>query len=82
MGLITNVVFFPVGCMKGVLLLARLLEEEARRHQANPTNVRGDLERIEEARAEGEISEGRAAQKEEALIDELVEPQNPRKAPT
>lgn len=68
MGLLTLPFRLPLLPLHAVVRLAQLIQEEAERELADPATVRRELERIDQARASGEISAEEAA----ALTEEAV----------
>jgi len=68
MDLVTLTVGLPFAPLKGLLALARVLEEEAERELHSPSRVRRELEEIESQQSEQVLSDEDAeARKEQAL---------------
>ena len=72
MGLLTLPFRLPWLPVQGVVRLAQLIEEEAERTFYDPATVRHELERIEEARVAGEITDEEAAQLQEEVVARLT----------
>lgn len=68
MGLITGLLTLPLAPVRGVVRLAEMLEDEARRQWSDPAAVRRELAVAETAHANGEISTAEY----ERIADELV----------
>lgn len=77
MGLLTEIILLPLAPVRGVGWLAKQLEEEARRQQAQQErNIEGALQDLDRRRAAGELSDEEAAALEEELIEGLLRSQN------
>ena len=72
MGLLTLPFRLPWLPVRGVVRLAELIQEEAERTFYDPATVRSELERIEEARVAGEITDEEAAQLQEEVVARLT----------
>ena len=66
MGLFSAIAKLPLAPVYGVISLAEVIQRQVEQELHNPANTRRQLEALEEAREEGEISpeEEREAQKE------------------
>lgn len=72
MGLFTNVVFAPaVGPLKGLLWLARVIEEQAERTLYDESLLRAALLELEQRFEAGEIDEADYEKEEEVLLARL-----------
>lgn len=72
MGLLTDVVFAPaVGPLKGLLWLARVIEEQAERTLYDESLLRAALLELEQRFEAGEISEADYEREEEVLLARL-----------
>jgi hypothetical protein len=58
--------------LRGLLALARLLQEQAEQELYNPSQVRRELEDIEAAQSEAQLSEEAAESKEQQVLDRLL----------
>jgi hypothetical protein len=57
MGPLSLLLGLPLAPVRGLIAVAELLHEQARRQVADPVNIRRELERVDEAAASGELSE-------------------------
>jgi gas vesicle protein GvpG len=73
MDLLTLTVGLPFAPLKGVLAIARVLEEEAERELYDPSRVRRELEQIEADQAEGRIPDDVAEERKQEALDRLIE---------
>jgi len=71
MDLVSLTIGLPLAPLRGLLALARLLEEEAEAQMYSPTEVRRELEEIESDQAEGRLSDEDAAESKQAVLDRL-----------
>lgn len=72
MGLLSLPFRLPLLPVKGVIRLAELIQDEAERTFYDPATIRHELERIDEARMAGEISEDEAAQLQQEVVARLT----------
>jgi Gas vesicle protein G len=74
MGLFSGIAKLPLAPVFGVISLAEVIQRQVEQELHNPANARRELEAIEEAREQGEISpeEERNAQKE--ILETRVAP--------
>jgi RPA family protein len=72
-GLLTLPFRLPLLPVQGVVRLAQLIQEEAERTFHDPATVGHELERIEEARVAGEITDEEAAQLQEEVVARLTQ---------
>ena len=74
MGLFSAIAKLPLAPVYGVMSLAEVIQRQVEQEMHNPANTRRQLEALEEARAQGEISpeEEREAQKE--ILETRVTP--------
>jgi hypothetical protein len=75
MDLTTVTLGLPLLPLKGLLAVARLLEEEAERELHDPSRVRRQLEDVEAAEAADELPEEEGAKKKEEILQHLMEGQ-------
>lgn len=75
MGLITAVLTFPVAPVKGVIAVARVIQERVNQELYDPASARKELEAAEQAREAGEITEAEESQVQQAVVDRMTEPQ-------
>jgi hypothetical protein len=73
MGLIMGLLGLPVvGPIRGVLWLAEQIRDQAEEQYYDPARIRSELERIDEARRTGELSEEECAAAENELLQRLI----------
>jgi uncharacterized membrane protein len=80
MGLLSGLLTLPLAPVRGVMLIAELLEEEAARELAAQQSPDRALADLEAARAAGEISEEEFRQAETDLLDQLIAARAPEEA--
>jgi hypothetical protein len=71
-GLLTGLLGLPLAPVRGVMWLAEQIHDHAEEQYYDPVRVRGHLERVDEARRAGEISEEEAAELENQLLQRLM----------
>ena len=71
MDLVSLTIGLPFAPLRGLLAVARLLQEEAEEQLYSPTQVRRELEEIESARAEQQLPDEDAAEQTQAVLDRL-----------
>jgi Gas vesicle protein G len=71
MDLVSLTVGLPFAPLRGLLAVARLLQDEAEEQLYNPTHVRQELEEIEEARTDRQLSDEAAADATQSVLDRL-----------
>ena len=72
MGLLTGLLTLPLAPVRGVVWLAEQLQEYAEEQYYDPAHIRAELERIEEARQSGELTEQECADRENELLSRLI----------
>jgi len=72
MGLVSGLLTLPLAPVRGVVLIAEVLAEEAERELAKQQSPERALADLEAARAAGEISEEDFQQAEADLLDRLI----------
>ncbi len=72
MGLLTGLLGLPLAPVRGVLWLAEQIKDHAEEQYYDPVRIRAQLERVDEARRSGEISEAEAAELENELLQRLM----------
>ena len=68
MGLLTGLLGLPLAPVRGVVWLAEQIRDHAEEQFYDPVRIRAQLERVDEARRAGEISEGEAVELENELL--------------
>jgi hypothetical protein len=72
-GLLTGLLGLPLAPVRGVVWLAERIRDHAEEQFYDPARIRDELERVDEARQAGEISEQEAAELENELLQRLME---------
>ena len=72
MDLVTMTVGLPFAPLKGLLALARVLEEEGEKELYDPNRVRRELEEIEEQQADMAMSDEEAEARKEQAVTRLI----------
>lgn len=72
MGLITGLLGLPLAPVRGVIWLAEQIQQEAEDRYYDPARIRDELERVDQARRSGELSEAEAAERENDLLARLM----------
>jgi hypothetical protein len=71
-GLLTGLLGLPLAPVRGVVWLAEQIRDHAEEQYYDPVRIRAQLERVDEARRAGEISEAEAAELENELLQRLM----------
>jgi chorismate mutase len=71
-GLITGLLGLPLAPVRGVVWVAEQVRDHAEEQYYDPVRIRAQLERVDEARRAGEISEEEAAELENELLQRLM----------
>jgi hypothetical protein len=72
MGLITGLLTLPLAPVRGVVWLAEQIQEHAEEQYYDPVNIRAQLDRVEEARQTGEMTDEECADLENELLRRLM----------
>ena len=72
MGLVSGLLTLPLAPVRGVVLIAEVLAQEAERELASQQSPERALADLEAARASGEISEEEFQRAEADLLDRLI----------
>ena len=72
MGLVTGLLTLPLAPVRGVVWLAEQIQEHAEEQYYDPANIRAQLERVEEARQAGELTEEECSEWENELLRRLM----------
>lgn len=72
MGLVTGLLGLPLAPLKGVLWLAEQIQDHAEEQYYDPVRIRAQLERVDEARRTGELSEEECDELENDLLQRLM----------
>lgn len=71
MGLFTGLLTLPLAPVRGVVWVARRIDDAATAEMRNPAAVRAELAQLQRALAEGEIDEETYDRREDALLERL-----------
>jgi hypothetical protein len=69
---LTFLVRLPLLPVRSFVRLAILITEEVERERADPATIRRELERVERARASGEISDEQATELQQVVFTEFA----------
>jgi chorismate mutase len=72
MGLLSGLLGLPLAPVRGVMWLAEQIRQQAEEQYYDPARIRTQLERIDEARRTGELSEEECAELENDLLQRLM----------
>lgn len=73
MGFLTGLLTLPLAPIRGTVWVAEQILEQAESVYYDPAVIRRELEKVEELRQAGEISDEEAADLEDALVQRLAE---------
>jgi hypothetical protein len=73
MDLVSLTLGLPLAPLRGLLALARVLQEQAEQELYNPSQVRRELEDIEAAQSRAELSGEAAEAEEQQVLDRLLQ---------
>jgi Gas vesicle protein G len=71
-GLLTGLLGLPLAPVRGVVWLAEQIRDHAEEQYYDPVRIRAELDRIDEARRTGELSEQECAELENELLQRLM----------
>ena len=72
MGLISGLLTLPIAPLRGAVWLAERILDQAEEQYYDPARIRAQLERVDEARRNGELSEEECAALENELLQRLM----------
>jgi hypothetical protein len=72
MGLITGLLGLPLAPLKGVVLAAEQVRQQAEEQFYDPVNIRKELEHVERLREDGAITDEEATDWEDQLVERLM----------
>lgn len=72
MGLVSGLLGLPLAPMRGVLWLAGQIQDQAEEQFYDPARIRVELDRVDEARRSGELSEQECTARENELLQRLM----------
>lgn len=80
MGLITGLLGLPLAPLRGTIAAAEQIRQQAEDEFYDPATIRAQLERVDQQRKAGELSDEEATAWEDELVDRLIEGRSrPRK---
>jgi Gas vesicle protein G len=71
-GLVTGLLGLPLLPLKGVWWLAEQIQEHAEEQYYDPVRIRAEMERVDEARRTGELTEEECDELENDLLQRLM----------
>jgi len=71
-GLLTGLLGLPLAPVRGVLWVAEQVRDQAEEQYYDPARIRAHLDRVDEARRAGELSEAEATELENELLQRLM----------
>jgi hypothetical protein len=71
-GLLTGLLGLPLAPVRGVVWLAEQIRDHAEEQYYDPVRIRAELDRVDEARRTGELSEEECAELENELLQRLI----------
>jgi hypothetical protein len=71
-GIFTGLLTLPLAPVRGVVWLAEQIQDYAEEQYYDPANIRAELERVDEARRSGELTEQECADWENELLRRLM----------
>ncbi|QRP49676.1 gas vesicle protein GvpG [Amycolatopsis sp. FDAARGOS 1241] len=77
MGLLSGIAGLPLAPLRGVLALGELIRRRVDEEMHDPASVRRELEAVERARADGEISAEEEAEAQQQVLDRLTRARPP-----
>jgi len=72
MGIFTGLLTLPLAPVRGVVWLAEQIQDFAEEQYYDPANIRAELERVDEARQTGEMTEEECTEWENELLRRLM----------
>ena len=72
MGLLTGLLGLPLAPVRGVVWLAEQIRDHAEEQYYDPVRIRTELDRVDEARRSGQLSEQECAELENELLQRLM----------
>ena len=75
MGLISGLFTLPLAPLRGLVVVAEQILDQAEEVYYDPATIRSELEELDRLREEGEIDDATATAREDELIERLMEAQ-------
>ncbi len=72
MGLFTGLLTLPLAPVRGVVWIAGQIQQYAEEQYYDPVRIRAELERVDEARRSGELTEEECVEWENELLGRLM----------
>jgi gas vesicle protein GvpG len=76
MGLLSGLLGLPLAPARGVFWLAEQILEHAEQQYYDPARIRAELAEVDEARSQGALSERECTERENALLQRLMQGRN------
>lgn len=73
MGLIAGLLTLPLAPLRGVVAVAEQVRRQAEEEYFNPVRIREQLAEVQRLREQGEIGDAEATEREDELVERLVE---------
>ena len=77
-GLLSTILTLPLAPVRAVVSVARVLQAEAERQLYDPGALRRELEALDDAHEAGAVSDEAYEEKQQEVLDRLIDQQNPR----
>jgi hypothetical protein len=72
-GLLTGLLGLPFAPVRGVIWVAEQIQDQAESQYYDPARIRAQLDQVEEARRNGDLSEEECVELEDELLARLME---------
>ena len=72
MGLVSGLLGLPLAPVRGVVWLARQIQDQAEEQYYDPARIRAELEAVDEARRNGTLTEEECVERENELLQRLM----------
>jgi hypothetical protein len=72
MGLVTMLLKLPLAPVTGVVRIAEIVQQQVEQEMYSPMAIRRDLEKIEQARADGLISAEEEAEAQQEVLNRML----------
>jgi Gas vesicle protein G len=74
MGLVSNILLWPLAPVRGVVALGELIQRRVDQEMHNPARTRQQLEELEEARKRGLVSAEEEDEMQDEILDAMITP--------
>ncbi|MBY8857171.1 gas vesicle protein GvpG [Nocardia sp. CA2R105] len=72
MGLLSAIFSLPLAPVRGVIWMGELIQDQVEQQLHDPARLRRELEEIERAAANGELSANEAEQAQQAILNRMI----------